>query len=225
MTGATMTPAFASKLTKVLGMLGSDHDGEIAAAGRKAHSMLQAEGLTWGEVIAPARLAPPPRSELQPRRWHKPESVRDVVALCLRWPEVLTEWAVTFLGSIADRVRLSDKQSKTLMRILNKVEAAAVGDPLNFAEINRRAMSRIEDLCRRWLPDGKREGREWRAMDPQCPDHRPRGLSVNLTTGRWCTYGGAAGGDLISLAAYLAGCRQSEAARNLASMMGMEVPR
>src|SRR4051794_26615925 len=98
-------------------------------------------------------------------------------------------------------------------------------DRLDFAEINLRAMSRIEDLCRRWLPDGKREGREWRATDPQCADHRPRGLSVNLTTGRWCTYGGVAGGDPISLAAYLAGCRQSDAARNLASMLGMEVPR
>ena len=96
-------------------------------------------------------------------------------------------------------------------------------DRLDFTEINRRAMSHIEDLCRRWLPDGKREGREWRAADPQCADHRPRGLSVNLTTGRWCAYDGAAGGDPISLAAYLAGCRQSEAARNLASMLGMEV--
>src|SRR3954469_23200789 len=150
MTAAALTPAFADKLVKVLGMLGSDHDGEVAAAGRRAHSMLQAEGLTWGEVIFPARLAPPPppRSEPQPRHWHKPESVRNAVALCLRWPEVLTEWDATFLVSIAHRVQMSDKQSKTLMRILNKVEAAAVGDPLNFAEINRRAMSRIEDLCR-----------------------------------------------------------------------------
>ena len=98
-------------------------------------------------------------------------------------------------------------------------------DRLDFTEINLRAMSRIEDLCRRWLPDGKREGREWRAGDPRCADYRPREISVNLTTGRWCTYGGVAGGDPISLAAYLAGCRQSDAARNLASMLGMEVPR
>jgi hypothetical protein len=151
--------------------------------------------------------------------------VPDAVALCLRQPEVLTEWEANFLRSIAHRTRLSAEQSKVLMRIVDKVEAPAGGDRLNFAEINRHAMSRIEDLCRRWLPDGKREGREWRAVDPQCADHRPRGLSVNLTTGRWCAYDGAAGGDPISLAAYLAGCRQSEAAQNLASMLGMEVPR
>jgi hypothetical protein len=223
MTGATLIADSASKLAKV----GSDHDGEIAATGRKAHSMLQAVGLTWGEVIASARLGPlpPPRREPQPRHQDKPRSVPDAVALCLRWPEVLTEWEANFLRSIAHRTRLSAEQSKVLMRIVDKVEAPAGGDRLNFAEINRRAMSRIEDLCRRWLPDGKREGREWRAADPQCADHRPRGLSVNLTTGRWCAYDGAAGGDPISLAAYLAGCHQSDAARNLASMLGMEVPR
>jgi hypothetical protein len=49
--GTRLTPAFADKLVKVLGMLGSAYDGEIAAAGRRAHSMLKAEGLTWQDLL------------------------------------------------------------------------------------------------------------------------------------------------------------------------------
>jgi hypothetical protein len=33
MTGAALTPAFTDKLVKVLAMLGSVHDGEVASAG------------------------------------------------------------------------------------------------------------------------------------------------------------------------------------------------
>jgi hypothetical protein len=35
------------KLAKVLGMLGSAHEGEIAAAGRAANQMIRAAGTTW----------------------------------------------------------------------------------------------------------------------------------------------------------------------------------
>src|SRR3954453_10040876 len=82
--GTRLTPAFADKLVKVLGMLGSDHDGEVAAAGRRAHSMLKAQGLTWSDVINPA----PPRPEMRQapqRRWRRTTSPSDTAALCLQW--------------------------------------------------------------------------------------------------------------------------------------------
>jgi hypothetical protein len=43
---AHLPPALADKLAKVLGMLGSAHDGEVAAAGRRADAMVKGAGLT-----------------------------------------------------------------------------------------------------------------------------------------------------------------------------------
>jgi hypothetical protein len=123
---AALTPAFADKLVKVLGMLGSDHDGEVAAAGRMAHAMLKAMGLTWGDVIKPAapKPEPPPQSRTQ-RRWRRTVSPGDTAALCLQWSEVLTEWEVDFCRSIVGRRRISAKQTDVIERIARKVEAFA----------------------------------------------------------------------------------------------------
>ena len=41
------------RLTKLLGLLGSGHDGEIAAAGRMADALIRNAGVTWADVIAP----------------------------------------------------------------------------------------------------------------------------------------------------------------------------
>jgi hypothetical protein len=119
----TLAPDISRRLVKILGRLGSDFDGEIAAAGRKAHSILKAEGLTWDDVIAPA--APAPQQHRPPRRWRSPVSHGDACTLCLLWPEVLTPWETDFLQSIANRSRISDKQIATLNRITAKCEAAA----------------------------------------------------------------------------------------------------
>jgi hypothetical protein len=121
---ARFPPALASKLVKVLGMLGSDHDGEVAAAGRRAHSMLQVEGLTWNEVINPAtpRLEQPYRPQ---RRWRQPWSPSDAAALCLQWPKVLDGWETRFCRSIAGQRRISAKQAAVLAGIIGKVEAFA----------------------------------------------------------------------------------------------------
>jgi hypothetical protein len=121
---AALTPAFADKLVKVLGLLGSDHDGEVAAAGRRAHSMLKAMGLTWSDVIKPA--APKSEQPQRPqRRWRRGVSPTDTAALCLQWSEVLTEWEVDFCRSIVGRRRTSAKQIEVLGKIARKVEAFA----------------------------------------------------------------------------------------------------
>ena len=39
------------KLAKMLAMLGSRHDGEVAAAGRSAHTLVKDAGITWTEVL------------------------------------------------------------------------------------------------------------------------------------------------------------------------------
>lgn len=91
-----------------------------------------------------------------------------------------------------------------------------------FDKINNAALMRLPDLVARWLPDGKRRGREWVARNPKRADHRPGSFSVNLDTGRWADFAtGDTGGDVVSLAAYLAGLSQSDAARELARMLGV----
>jgi hypothetical protein len=41
------------RLIKLLGRLGSAHNGEIAAAGRKADALIRDAGITWADTIAP----------------------------------------------------------------------------------------------------------------------------------------------------------------------------
>lgn len=41
------------RLIKLLGLLGSGHDGETAAAGRMADALIRDAGVTWADVIAP----------------------------------------------------------------------------------------------------------------------------------------------------------------------------
>ena len=44
---ALLDPQAADRLAKLLGMIGSQHDGEALAAARKAHQCLHQLGLTW----------------------------------------------------------------------------------------------------------------------------------------------------------------------------------
>ena len=92
---------------------------------------------------------------------------------------------------------------------------------IDFAEINRVALAHLPDLLVRWLPDGTQHGAEWVARNPKRDDRHPGSFKVNLTTGRWADFAtGDRGGDVVSLAAYLAGLTQAEAARRVAAMLG-----
>src|SRR5262245_37251375 len=48
---ALLDPRASDRLIKILGLLGSDHDGEVAAAGRKAHALIRGLGLSWSDII------------------------------------------------------------------------------------------------------------------------------------------------------------------------------
>jgi hypothetical protein len=57
------------KLAKMLGMLGSRHDGEVAAAGRSAHILLKDARTTWTEVLTqPDGAEPSDRYKLGERK-------------------------------------------------------------------------------------------------------------------------------------------------------------
>ena len=93
---------------------------------------------------------------------------------------------------------------------------------IDFGAINRAALPYLPDLCARWLPDGQRRGHEYVARNPRRADQRAGSFSINLNTGKWSDFAvGARGGDVVSLAAYLAGLGQADAARHLADMLGV----
>ena len=72
------------RLARLLGMLGSDHLGEVANAGRLADKMVRAAGLTWPDIIAPARSPPDGDADTDPiRDW------RRTAAACSRYSHLL----------------------------------------------------------------------------------------------------------------------------------------
>jgi putative DNA primase/helicase len=84
---------------------------------------------------------------------------------------------------------------------------------VNFQQINN-ALSL--DLVREWLPDGEKQGNEWVSVNPTRADQSPGSFKVNLNTGLWKDFAtGDAGGDLVSLWAYLHGLKQEQAAIEL----------
>ena len=93
---------------------------------------------------------------------------------------------------------------------------------IDFGRVNRAALSNANAIVRGLLPEGRLEGHEWVARNPLRPDRRLGSFKVNVTTGRWADFAtGDGGGDLVSLAAFVAGLPQREAAIRLAETMGV----
>ncbi len=93
--------------------------------------------------------------------------------------------------------------------------------PVPIAAVAAAALPHLPALCARWLPGGRRVGREW-----TCGSLRGEpgaSCKVNLATGRWADFAtGQRGGDAVSLAAAIFGVSQAEAACRLSAMLGLE---
>jgi hypothetical protein len=95
---------------------------------------------------------------------------------------------------------------------------------LAFRRIADAAAQHADAIVQRWLPDGRREGTEWVALNPTRSDSRKGSFKVNLKSGRWGDFAtGDRGGDLISLAAYIFRLDQGEAAKRVADMVGVDL--
>ena len=93
---------------------------------------------------------------------------------------------------------------------------------IDFPGIKSASLAVLPQLLDRWLPDGRRVGHEYIARNPKRADRHPGSFAINLKTGRWSDFAtGDAGGDPISLAAYLFEMTQAEAARRIAHMIGV----
>lgn len=91
-----------------------------------------------------------------------------------------------------------------------------------FVRVNAVALPRLESLCREWTEQGRRVGREYVALNPRRADRSAGSFKINLDSGRWADFAsGDAGGDPVSLYAYLNGLSQMAAARALAKRLGM----
>ena len=98
-----------------------------------------------------------------------------------------------------------------------------VGRRIAFKRIADAARLYSDSITRRWLPDGRKEGREWVARNPRRDDHRLGSFKINLQSGTWGDFAtNDHGGDLISLAAYVFNISQKEAALKIADMLGVE---
>jgi hypothetical protein len=97
----------------------------------------------------------------------------------------------------------------------------------DFAAINGAALARLPEVLARLLPGGRKVRAEWHAgsLRGEAGDS----LRVRMSgarAGAWSDFAtGEKGGDPVSLAAAVARLSQSEAARGLATMLGMGAPR
>jgi hypothetical protein len=101
MTTAVLTAIDADRLIKLLGMLGSRHDGERASAALMADRLVREHGLTWSDVI----VVPTPD-----RPWHK------MALRCHSHAHLFNTREFLFINSMLGwRGELSAKQQKWLI--------------------------------------------------------------------------------------------------------------
>jgi hypothetical protein len=123
MTGAASTRVDRELLAKICGMLGSAHDGEIAAAGRAANAMVLAAGATWSEILAPP---PPRRLDPPPREPMNKIDVGRAIRLCLDNRAALLDWEAGFIECLQwQDTPPGPVQEQLLARIAAKARTAA----------------------------------------------------------------------------------------------------
>jgi hypothetical protein len=124
-----LDPRIVERLVKLLGMLGSSHDGERAAAARKADALVREHGLVWSDVIS--GLSGQEQQHANRRNngakahddggdWH---AMRDY---CAQHSSLLRPREQEFIDDIDGwRGALTEKQSAWLVSIYTRLKKAA----------------------------------------------------------------------------------------------------
>jgi hypothetical protein len=115
------------RLAKLLGMLGSDHDGEVVNAGRAADRLLRASGLTWFDVLpAPSiAISPTPSRNRTPGR-DRDDDWRRLASFCLDRAHQLSPRERGFVWSMWRwRRQPTEKQTQWLRDIAARLRAAS----------------------------------------------------------------------------------------------------
>ncbi len=115
-------PEFCDKLAKVLGMLGSSHDGEALAAARRANAMIRGASLSWQDLINSPPLVVVEDGDIDDG---------EMVAACVEADEraIFNPRESEFLRSIASQLRrnrrLSEKQRDWLASLYERASRSA----------------------------------------------------------------------------------------------------
>lgn len=75
--------------------------------------------------------------------------------------------------------------------------------------IEAMLLPRVQDICARLAPDGRKEGHEWVALNPTRADRKAGSFRINLHTGRWADFADSQAASsrefpCLSLISYLA---------------------
>jgi putative DNA primase/helicase len=98
------------------------------------------------------------------------------------------------------------------------------GGPIPFKTINDAALRDSRSLLPQIIPGGKFRSLEYIVRNPRRDDQHAGSFTINYRTGVWKDFAtGDAGGDLISLVAYVRGSTQGDAARELADKLGVRL--
>src|ERR1700721_4613091 len=124
------------------------------------------------------------------------------------------------IADIARMIRLEEAAQRT--KLCGKKSNNVYRGKIDFKQIAQAALQQAPLIVSRWLPGGKGSV-HYTALNPRRADNHAGSFTINLRRGCWkdfaCDVGG---GDLISLVAYLDDCSQLEAAKKLASFIGLE---
>jgi len=113
----SLDPSTLQRLIRLLGMLGSAHDGEVANAGRLADRLIRQHGVTWAQVVLPVLVKPaPPVDDDEPAT---PDQWRDLARTILDlWGDLLRERELHFVEQMTEwRGRPTEKQQAWLLNI------------------------------------------------------------------------------------------------------------
>lgn len=93
----------------------------------------------------------------------------------------------------------------------------------DFREVAQAALNSVDSVLNHFLPDGRRQGREYIAMNPTRADNSPGSFSINMDTGQWADFAtDDKGVDLVSLVAYVTEAKnQGEGKETLAKYLGL----
>lgn len=92
----------------------------------------------------------------------------------------------------------------------------------DISEIARLLAGRAEAVCQWLLPQGKREGREWRAGSISGDAGQSLGVNLSGKAGVWRDFADSAkGGDLIDLIQAVHGCNKAEAVKEAKEFLGI----
>ena len=92
-----------------------------------------------------------------------------------------------------------------------------------FERVGRAALPYVTVILDRLGVTYRQAGVEVQMLNPLRDDRKFGSFSINTRTGLWSEFATAKSGrDVISLVAYLRGTRQIEAAKELATMLGVQ---